>query len=60
MGVSSRTFNLTLDTKTFGTVTAYRTSATENLMSLATIAGGSDTIPITVPSQSITTYTSPL
>jgi len=60
MGVSPRTFNLTLDTKTFGTVTAYRTSATENLMPLATVAGGSDTIPITVPSQSITTYTSPL
>jgi glucuronoarabinoxylan endo-1,4-beta-xylanase len=58
LGATSQSFPLSLDTGTFGTITPYRTSASENLAKLTTIPGGTNTVQVTVPSQSVTTYTS--
>jgi O-glycosyl hydrolase len=58
MEASSESFVLSLDTGTFGTITPYRTSVSENLVMLETIAGGTNAVQVTVPAQSITTFTS--
>jgi len=58
MGTAAQSFPLTLDLGTFGAVTPYRTSATENMAALPQIAGGSGTIQVTVEPQSVTTFTS--
>lgn len=60
MGTSADTLAIQLDSKKFGTVTPYRTSATENMAKLPAIAGGTTTVTVTVPAQSITTLSAPL
>ncbi len=60
LGNQSRTIPLWLDEKSFGTLTPTRTSATENLAPLEPIPGGTDTVEVTLPGQSITTFTTSL
>jgi glucuronoarabinoxylan endo-1,4-beta-xylanase len=60
IGTAAQTFPLVLDAGNFGTVTPYRTSATEDLAPLDPLAGGTSTIEVTVPGQSITTFLAPL
>lgn len=60
MGTTSQTLSLELDSKKFGTVTPYRTSATENMAALATLPGGSSTVTVTLAAQSITTFSASL
>ena len=57
-GPIPETFTLALDSMNFGTITAYRTSATEDLKMVGTQAGGS--VAVSVPAQSITTFYAPL
>lgn len=54
------TFALTLDSGNFGTVTAYRTSATEDMANVGTSSGSGHFVNVSVAPLSVTTFVAPL
>lgn len=53
-GTSSASLPLSIDAGQFGSLTVYRTSATENIASVGTLTGGA-TVTATLPASSVTT-----
>jgi len=54
-GTSAESLPLSIDAGQFGTLTMYRTSASENIASVGTLAGGA-TVTATLPASSVTTF----
>lgn len=59
MGRGEQTFSLQLSSGGFGSVTPYRTSASENAAALPDLSGGS-WITVTLPGESVTTFAAPI
>jgi glucuronoarabinoxylan endo-1,4-beta-xylanase len=60
LGSVSQTFSLVLDSREFEEVSVFRTSVTENMAPQDTIPGGKMFIDVTVPADTITTYSASL
>jgi O-glycosyl hydrolase len=58
-GTSAATLPLSVDAGSFGTLTQYRTSATENLANVGTLPGGAS-VSATLPPSSVTTFVAAL
>jgi hypothetical protein len=54
-GTASASLPLIVDAGRFGTLTQYRTSATENIANVGTVAGGT-TVTVTLAGSSVTTF----
>lgn len=58
-GTGSASLPLRIDAGKFGTLTQYRTSATENIANVGTIGGGA-TVTVSLPGSSVTTLVGPV